>query len=73
MMIDIIVNPDTDPAVVSLLQRQVTNHSADSIYLFPYPATTEVRVAFSHYILAATGSHLLATDYSMILSANIPL
>ena len=71
--IDLVVSPDTPAATVSLLLRKNSTERGDDIFIFPYPATTQVRVTYNNYRLTENGVQRIAEDATARITENIPL
>jgi hypothetical protein len=72
MQVTMLVPPDTSTLMVTYLKQSINLLSANNVYLFPYPATLEVDVAFNTNILTEDGFNILTEDGSTIITEDIP-
>lgn len=68
---DVRISPDIDPVIIAMLDQVTDIFEADGVYLFPYPATCMVSVAYTSPILCENGQVMLAENGVEILITEL--
>lgn len=71
MQVTMMVPPTISTLMVTYLKQSIDLLSANGVFLFPYPATLEVDVAFNTAIIQENGLNIQAEDGTQIISEDV--